>query len=372
MRFDEYVDAALYGPGGFFAGGGGAGRGGGDFLTSPEVGPLFGRMLGCQLDLYWEQLGSPQEFWVIEAAAGRGALAIAVLASRPRCHASLRYVMVERSEVLRERQRKHLPVLDADLTDGGLTDGGLIDGGLIDGRPSSTVFAVGSLQDAAGLIGPDAVGVVVANELLDNIPFRVLERAAEGWDEVAVARDGDRLVERLAPADEDVQRLATSFAPRARPGERIPLQERAADWLREALGLLRAGRVLVVDYGDETPSMASRPVTEWLRTYRGHSRGDGPLEDPGSQDITCEVAWDQMAAVTAPAGRTTQREWLIALGIDELVEEGRRYWEQNAAAPDLAAFEARSRALEAEALCDPAGLGGFDVVEWIVPADLTR
>ena len=78
-RFDEYMDLALYAPDeGFFATGGGAGRGGADFLTSPEVGPLFGTVVGEYLDRRWEALGCPDPFVVGEAAAGRGALAMSV------------------------------------------------------------------------------------------------------------------------------------------------------------------------------------------------------------------------------------------------------------------------------------------------------
>lgn len=84
----------------------------------------------------------------------------------------------------------------------------------------------------------------------------------------------------------------------------------------------------------------------------------------GSQDITCEVALDQLSKAVTPTSVSTQREWLAEWGIDELVEDGRRYWEEHAAAPTVEAFRARSRVGEAEALSDPAGLGDFRVLEW--------
>jgi len=60
VPFDRFVEVALYDPeGGFFARGGGAGRAGGDFLTSPEVGPLFGALVARALDAGWVQLGRP-------------------------------------------------------------------------------------------------------------------------------------------------------------------------------------------------------------------------------------------------------------------------------------------------------------------------
>ena len=93
---------------------------------------------------------------------------------------------------------------------------------------------------------------------------------------------------------------------------------------------------------------------------RSHS-----LEDPGSQDVTCEVAVDQLSP--APDHQWSQAGWLALHGLDELVEEGRRTWTERAAIGDLAALEARSRVREAEALTDPSGLGAFQVLEWVVP-----
>ena len=66
---------------------------------------------------------------------------------------------------------------------------------------------------------------------------------------------------------------------------------------------------------------------------------------------------------------TTQAEWLRRWGIDDLVAEGKRVWRERASTPDVAAVRMRSRIGEAEALLEPSGLGGFSVLEWVVPAD---
>ena len=92
-----------------------------------------------------------------------------------------------------------------------------------------------------------------------------------------------------------------------------------------------------------------------------------PTESPGSQDITCEVAIDQLAEVAPPSASSTQAAWLTEHGIDELVEEGRRVWAERSGVGDLAAMRARSRVAEAEALRDPDGLGAFVVLEWRRP-----
>jgi SAM-dependent MidA family methyltransferase len=149
-------------------------------------------------------------------------------------------------------------------------------------------------------------------------------------------------------------------------GARIPLQHRARMWLRQAMACLSRGRVVVIDYGDTTPSLARRPWTEWVRTYRRHGRGGHPLKDLGQQDLTCEVAFDQLAAARPPANDRSQAEFLRAHGLDELVDAARRGWEERASIGDLHALTARSRVTEAAALSDPAGLGAFGVFEWEV------
>ena len=89
------------------------------------------------------------------------------------------------------------------------------------------------------------------------------------------------------------------------------------------------------------------------------------LDVPGKQDITADVAVDQLPE---PDAVRTQAQFLQRFGIDELVEEGRAAWTSAAARADLEAVRMRSRPVEAEALLDPAGLGGFTVLEWECPA----
>ena len=150
----------------------------------------------------------------------------------------------------------------------------------------------------------------------------------------------------------------------ARPahGARAPLQDDAAVWLTHATGLVRSGRVVVIDYArSSSAEMVRRPWREWLRTYRSHGCGAHYLAVPGEQDITADVALDQLPE---PVAVRTQAQFLRRWGIDELAAEGRRAWARAAASPDLAAVTMRSRVREAEALLDPGGLGAFTVAEW--------
>jgi SAM-dependent MidA family methyltransferase len=364
IPFDDFVDLALYGEGGFYSTIGSAGvdhRG--DFLTSPELGPLFGAVLARALDAWWEELGAPDPFVVVEAAAGVGTLGRAVLASSPACASALRYLLVERSDRLRERQATVLPLEPAATVLGPMapSDEDDVDGAsaLPGGGPR-----VASLSDLPA--GP-LVGVVFANELLDNLPFSLLERTADGWCEVRVGEEGDGLAEVLTPAEAADASLADRLVPEAPVGARIPLQSAAGDWLRTALRSLHRGRIVCVDYVSTTMELAGRPQDEWLRTYRGGGPGGAALDGPGTKDITVEVCTDQLARVALPVADRSQADFLAAHGLDALVSEAQSAWDAAAARPDVEALKARSRIGEAAALTDPTGLGAFHVLEWTVP-----
>jgi SAM-dependent MidA family methyltransferase len=311
VSFEQFMDDALYGPEGFYATHGRAGRRG-DFITSPEVGPLFGAVLARWVDDAWRRAGSPDDFTVVEAGAGPGTLARTL-------RGPFRYVAVEVSAAQRALHPEWV-------------------------------------ESAQSMPAEPFRGVVIANELLDNLPFR-LAVFDGAWREAFVRRDGDRCREVLsAPFDP----LPAHLPPTATHGARAPLQRRAHDWVVQARAV--ADRVLVFDYCTaRTAELTGRPWREWLRTYRGHERGQHYLADSGTQDITAQVCLDQLPE---PDAVRSQAQFLLRWGIDELVAEGAEAWKQSAAAPTLESLRMRSRVSESEALLDPNGLGSFTAIEW--------
>ena len=321
IPFSEYMQLALYGQGGFYTTGGRAGRRGGDFITSPEVGPLFGTVIARALDAWWKELGSPSRFDVVECGAGPGTLARSILAAQPECLGAMHYVAVEISASQRALHPQGIESRET-MPDGPIT------------------------------------GVILANELLDNLPFRLFVFDGS-WMEAFVSQaSGGQFVEVLRTPD-----VVPSCLPQTAPlGSRAPVQDAAASWVRDSLSKIDHGRLLLFDYCSvSTAEVALSPWREWLRTYRDQGRGTHYLSDTGSQDITAQVMSDQL-----PSGfsAVTQADFLKRWGIDDLVREGTEYWESMKHAPDVAAMKMRSRSAEVNALTDSSGLGGFDTNVW--------
>jgi SAM-dependent MidA family methyltransferase len=273
------------------------------------------------LDAWWKELGSPSQFDVVECGAGPGTLARSILSAQPECADALHYVVVEISASQRALHPQGVESRET-MPDGPIT------------------------------------GVILANELLDNLPFRLFVFDGS-WMEAFVSQaSGGQFVEVLRTPD-----VVPSCLPQTAPlGSRAPIQDSAASWVRNSLSKIDHGQLLLFDYfSASTAEISLTPWREWLRTYRDQGRGMHYLSDPGSQDITSQVMIDQL-----PTGfiTSTQADFLAQWGIDELVREGNAYWESMKTAPDVAAMKMRSRSTEAKSLIDQTGLGAFTALSW--------
>jgi NADH dehydrogenase [ubiquinone] 1 alpha subcomplex assembly factor 7 len=266
IGFDEFMDLALYGPGGYYE------RPPvgieGDFVTSPHVHPVFAELLARGLRELWTHLGEPDPFELVEVGAGDGTLArqlLAHLADLP-----LRSTVVERSAGARDALRT--------------IDGLVVRETIPDGDPS----------------------VVLGHELLDNLPFRVLRGTAE----MGVGLDGDRLAMVEVPVPTELADHAQDVA----AGEHV-VPTGAIALVTDLAARLRHGYALFIDYGTEDG--AGGPV----HGYRGHRVVEDVLERPGSADITAGVDFGILSREASELGLTslpltTQLEALRALGFD--------------------------------------------------------
>lgn len=326
------MELALYHPdGGYFTGDRLRSVQGGDFLTSPEVSPLFGETLAELVMREAAEAGLTRPM-VVDAGAGSGSLLRPLLS-----------ILGERADPwaveVSPPARRALAELVGDRR------------------------VVESLE---GL--PQAVaGVIFANELLDNLPMALARRQAGGWRELWVGESGGELVWVETSARPEVEEWLGRFAGPTPEGGMVECQLAAGRWVTEALDRLVAGALVVFDYGDTAQGLEGRRLEGTLRTYRGHHLGPPPLADPGGADITADLNFTAVAEAARTAGAIVslqrQDELLEGLGLTERIRRLRmREAELARTGDELRRLKTRSLRIGAETLLHPRGLGDFRVL----------
>ncbi|MDM0081744.1 SAM-dependent methyltransferase [Variovorax sp. J31P179] len=290
LPFDRFMALALYAPGlGYYASAsrkfGRMPASGSDFVTAPEMTPLFGRTLAVQVAEALEKTGT-RELW--EFGAGTGALALQLLDALGDKVERLR--IVDLSGTLRERQQQTL------------------------------AGHAGKVEWLAEL-PPEMRGVVVGNEVLDAMPVQLLVRTAGQWHERGVVRQGD------------------GFAWADRPTELRPPVEVAGphDYLTEIhpqaeafvatlADRLKQGAAFFIDYGfPEAEYYHPQRHMGTVMCHRGHQADGDPLADVGTKDITAHVNFTGVALAGQDAGLQvlgycSQARFLLNAGILPMME----------------------------------------------------
>lgn len=309
----------------------------GDYLTSPEVSPIFGTLVGRQLRQMWLIMGCPPRFDLVEMGAGSGSLACHILTwarrHSPDFWQALSYHIIEVSEALADRQRRRLQALDPDLT-------------AVSWQPSL----------------PEAIeGCLLSNELVDSFPVHRVAMQAGQLFEVYVGWHDGRFLEELrppsTPALGDYFRRLNLF-----PGEgcyaEVNLQ--ALEWMAAVAAALGRGFVLTFDYGYEAADLYApwRRQGTLLCFYR-HNPSTDPYLRIGRQDMTSHVDFTTLARVGREhglelVGIVSQAEFLANLGIAEAL------WLPAEGPLALEEYATRRRAVTE--LVDPAGLGRISLM----------
>ncbi|HRO38136.1 SAM-dependent methyltransferase [Thauera sp.] len=304
IPFARYMELALYAPGlGYYSGGARKFGPGGDFITAPELTPLFGQALAAQV----EQVMRASAPALIEVGAGTGLLAADLLLELERrdCLPE-RYGILELSGELRERQFDTLAAKAPHL--------------------AARVQWLDALPERFA-------GAVVANEVLDVMPVHLVVSRAEGLFErgVAVATDAAgvrRLCWADAPVAGAVAEAARALAlPVPQSGEYVTELNLAGNaWVAAWAERLQAGALLLIDYGYPRAEyyLPSRSGGTLLCYYRHHAHGD-PFLWPGLNDITAFVDFTAVAEAGFEAGLdvqgyTTQAQFLFNCGVLECLE----------------------------------------------------
>ncbi|QIK37342.1 SAM-dependent methyltransferase [Caldichromatium japonicum] len=299
LPFDRFMELALYAPGlGYYVAGAHKFGRGGDFVTAPELSPLFGRCLAVQCAEALERLGGGDLF---EFGPGTGILAVQLLVELERLQClPTRYWLLEPSPELQARQRAMIEAAVPHLAERCLWPTALPQG-----------FA----------------GVVLANEVLDAMPVhrfyigedgQILELAVTEWD----GQLTEITIPPRSPGLLDVVRRLHALGLALAPGYLSELNLRLGPWLAAVSQMLERGLILLIDYG--------YPRTEYYHPSRSmgtlmchcrHQAHPDPLVHLGLQDITAHVdfsaiAEEGTAAGLMLAGYTTQAHFLLGCGID--------------------------------------------------------
>jgi SAM-dependent MidA family methyltransferase len=325
LTFAEFMEAALYDPASGFYSRAPVGERG-DFVTSPHLSPAFGILLANQVDEFWRMLGEPDHFSVVEVGAGDGTLGQQLLEALPadaRVHT--RYTAVDRSLAARRT---------------------LVERGLA---------VAADLVEVAGPV----TGCILANELLDNVPFHRLRRTPQRVAEVYVGwREGGFVLEEGPVSRPEL----TDRLPQLDVGAEWPVRPLALRFVDEVRRVLSRGYVWVADYAIREGEDAS------IHSYRGHRVEGDVLGDPGSRDITAGVDFGDLKRHAEERGLSVwgpvaQRYALLRLGFRELDRRAQaRQIEALGHRRGIEALRIYSNRARANLLLGRGGLGDFSVL----------
>lgn len=311
LSFARFMNLALYAPGlGYYHAGTRKFGPGGDFITAPELSPLFSRCLARQCREILNQTGGA----ILELGAGTGVMAADILQELRALDAlPERYFILELSAELRERQRQTLTERTPELVERA------------------------SWLDA--LPEPGFRGVILGNEVLDALPVERFRITADGPRRLVVVSDaGDpasRSAARLAWAEgaedpavtEAVACIETDIGQRLPEAYTSEYAPQLAAWTRAVAEPLAAGAVLLIDYGYSRREYyhPERADGTLLCHYRHRVHAD-PLRLPGLQDITASVDFTAVADAARDAGLqvigyASQNYFLFGCGLMELLAQ---------------------------------------------------
>jgi SAM-dependent MidA family methyltransferase len=304
------------------------------YVTAPHVSRAFGVLVARQVREFWDLLGRPDPFTVVEIGAGDGTLARQVIGAMDApLRTAARYCAVERSPGAREAIRSAVAY-----------------GG------SVTVQAHVEETPGAGSL----LGCVLGNEVLDNVPFHRVRRTEDGWVELMVGVREGRLALLEGPLSDPA---LLDFAPPLAPGQEAPVSPQALRLVDRASAVLSRGYVWLVDYGFG-PTERPQPV----HGYRRHRVEEDVLLEPGSRDVTAGVDFGALARHADAAGLRvwgprSQRDVLLALGFEHWDRDLRHQQVQATAerrgVDAMRLFSERNRA---SLLIDRSALGRLKVV----------
>tara|TARA_R110002072_G_scaffold3803_3_gene27144 strand:- start:12756 stop:13955 length:1200 start_codon:yes stop_codon:yes gene_type:complete len=304
ISFDEYMKLALYAPGlGYYSAGSRKFGSEGDFVTAPELSPIFSRCLAHQCKQVLNELGTGN---ILELGAGTGAMARDILLELEKQDAlPEKYLILEVSADLKQRQQTNLKETIPHLIERVVW---------LDALPEDGV-----------------AGVILANEVLDALPVKRFKKTVGGFKELKVGLGDNQFIwvesdakgELLNNLEELENDLSTSF-PENYVSE---INTQLGSWLSGLESALNKGVMFFIDYGYSAAEYyhPERMDGSLLCHYRHRVHAD-PFYNPGLQDITCSANFTALAECADSvglhvSGYTNQTYFLFGCGLEELLAD---------------------------------------------------
>lgn len=282
----------------------------GDFYTSSHLHPVFGAMIGRQMEEMWEIMNKPERFMVVEMGAGEGYICKDMFdyfngeigkgqgeRGERDILRHLQYAIVELNPAMQERQRNLL---------------------------SSFAEKINWVSSLSGL--RNVRGCIFSNELLDAFPVHLVQMEDE-LKEIYLSYDGEGLKEKpLSPYSGELSEYFKEYEINLEKGYKTEVNLRIKDWLNDIQSCLHEGFVITIDYGYPSWDYYSEERNRGtLLCYHKHHLFEDPYQNIGEQDITAHVNFSSVRKWGEALGFRTigfcpQGTFFISLGIDEEIK----------------------------------------------------
>ncbi|MQF87367.1 MAG: hypothetical protein FI734_07940 [SAR202 cluster bacterium] len=290
ITFAEFMEIALYYPGGGYYTNRNAFGPMGDFFTAPVAHPVFGTLIAEQIRLLWKAFGMPPKFNVVELGAGNGQLGIDVMAS---------------SSFMYTDYAKALNYIASDLSS----------------KPPDYpgTWIQGNMD--VKIEGP---AVILANELLDAMPVHRVTAHQSKMLEIFIGLDENGNFKEILGelSSIEIGKQFYDLGISLHEGYRTEINIGLAKWLQSMYSMMDSGYLLLIDYGHESIDYYSKTRPEGtLRCYYAHTLNMDPYRHVGKQDISVHVDFTNLRKIAHEAGfdfleMKTQAQFLLDLGID--------------------------------------------------------
>ena len=272
----------------------------GDFYTSSHLHPIFGMMIGKQMEEMWEMMGRPSAFQIVEMGSGAGYLCKDILdyLKNRELFNSLSYTIVELNPAMKTSQQNLLTDFSDKISWG------------------SSIRELNNIK-----------GCFLSNELLDAFPVHIIEMNDE-IEEIFVSTDNEKLTEiKGTPSASEIADYLKEFFIELAKGHRTEINLEIKKWLGEINSVLTEGFILTIDYGYSSEDYYSEDRNRGtLLCYHKHQMTEDPYQNTGEQDITAHVNFSSLKKWGDELGINTigfcpQGTFLVSFGIDEAIAE---------------------------------------------------